>query len=85
MIKPGIKYQFGNKLQEIRERKVLTMKEVAVRSQVSESLISQIGRNKVSPSIDTLLAITDVLETDMEYIFRDYRKDKIIRIIKKSE
>jgi len=85
LIKSEPKYQFGSKLREIREREGITMKDVAERSHVSESLISQIERNKVSPSIDTLLAVCDVLGIDMEYLFRDYRKDKSVRIVKKDE
>lgn len=85
MIKSELKYQFGSKLREVRERKGLTMKEVAEHSNVSESLISQIERNKVSPSIETLLSISDVLGIDMEYLFRDYRKERNVRLVKKAE
>ena len=50
-----MKYTFGEKLRTVRERKGLTLKEVAGQAGVSESLVSQIERNKVSPSVDTLL------------------------------
>ena len=50
------------------------MKEVAEKAGVSESLVSQIERNKISPAIDTLLKIIDVLEIDLEYIFSDYKR-----------
>ena len=85
MFKSGLKYQFGGKLREVRERKGITMRDVAGQAGVSESLISQIERNKVSPSIDTLLTIIDVLEIDMEYLFKDYHKDKQVRIVKREE
>ncbi|MGL4369440.1 MAG: helix-turn-helix domain-containing protein, partial [Spirochaetota bacterium] len=58
------KYRFGEKLREVRERKQMTMKEVAEAAGVTESLISQIERNKVSPAIDTLLSITEILDID---------------------
>ncbi len=52
---------------------------------VSESLLSQIERNKVSPSIDTLMAIADVLEIDLEYLFKDFKRNKKVVIIRAKE
>ncbi|MBW1912730.1 MAG: helix-turn-helix transcriptional regulator, partial [Deltaproteobacteria bacterium] len=54
-----MKYRFGDKLRRVREKRKVTMKEVALKAGVSESLISQIETNKVSPAIDTLLGIAD--------------------------
>jgi len=78
-------YRFGSKIRLIRERKNLTLKDVAQRARVSESLISQIERDKVSPSIDTLMAIADVLELDVEYLFRDYKRTPQAKIVRKGE
>ena len=80
-----VKYQFGEKIREIREKKKITMKEVAEKAGLSESLISQIERNKVSPAIDTLLSIIDILEIDIEYIFSDLKRDKKVEIVKESQ
>ncbi|BHH82040.1 helix-turn-helix domain-containing protein [Desulforhopalus sp. 52FAK] len=85
MIKSKVKYKFGEKLRTVRERKKLTLKDVALRAGVSESLISQIERNKVSPSIDTLLLIADVLDIDYEYLFNDYRQKRKVAIIRKDD
>jgi len=85
MIKSKMKYKFGEKLRTIRERKKLTLKDVALQAGVSESLISQIERNKVSPSIDTLLLIADVLDIDYEYLFNDYRQKRKVAIIRKGD
>lgn len=78
-------YEFGEKIRYIREKKGITMKELAHKIGVTESLISQIERNKVSPAIETLLKILDVLEVDIEYIFSDYKKEKIVKLVKKNE
>lgn len=79
-------FRFGEKIRQVRERRGYTLKVVASRAGVSESLISQIERNKVSPAIDTLLTITDVLDVNLEYLFCDYRKDKTpVRIINGGE
>ena len=40
-------FRFGEKLRKVRERKGLTLKVVAQQAGVSESLVSQIERNKV--------------------------------------
>ncbi|MBN2443321.1 MAG: cupin domain-containing protein [Spirochaetales bacterium] len=80
-----MKYKFGEKLREIRERRKFTLKQVALRAGVSESLISQIERNKVSPSIDTLLTISEILDIDFEYLFREYKKEQLITVIHEEE
>lgn len=85
MIKSKMKYKFGEKLRTVRERKKLTLKDVAGKARVSESLISQIERNKVSPSIDTLLLVADVLEIDYEYLFSDYRQKRKVSIVRSSD
>jgi transcriptional regulator with XRE-family HTH domain len=75
-----MKYRFGDKIRSVRERRSLTLKEVAEGAGVSESLVSQIERNKVAPAIDTLLALAEVLDIDLEYLFADFRKERAVRI-----
>lgn len=78
-------YEFGEKIRHVREKKQMTMKELAEKAAVSESLISQIERNKVSPAIDTLLKILDVLNIDIEYIFNDFKKTKTVHLVRREE
>ena len=78
-------YHFGEKLRQVREHKGYTLKVVAQRAGVSESLVSQIERNHVSPAIDTLLALADVLDINLEFLFEEYRKVKPVKIIKADE
>jgi len=80
-----MKYSFGDKIRTVRERKGTTFREVAEKAGVSESLVSQIERKKVSPAIDTLLAIADALEIDLEYLFSDFRKERAVRIVRSGE
>lgn len=77
--------EFGNKLRLVRERKNMTLKDVAGKAGVSESLISQIERNRVSPSIDTLIAIANTLDIDLEYLFKDLKHDKDVSIVKPAD
>jgi len=78
-------YFFGDKLRKIREQKKITLKGLAERIGVSESFISQIERNKVSPSIDTLLALAEELEVDLDFLFRDYKRPRRATIIKERD
>ena len=78
-------YHFGEKLRQVREHKGYTLKMVAQRAGVSESLVSQIERNHVSPAIDTLLALADVLDINLEFLFEEYRKVRPVTIIHAKE
>lgn len=80
-----IPYRFGEKLRSVRERKGYTLKKVATRAGVSESLVSQIERNKVSPAIDTLLALADVLDINIEFLFDEFRHNRPVKIIRGTE
>jgi len=79
------KYRFGGKIRAVRERRSLTLKEVAEKAGVSESLVSQIERDRVSPAIDTLLALTDALEIDFDYLFAGLKRERPIEIVRKDE
>jgi transcriptional regulator with XRE-family HTH domain len=61
------------------------LREVAEAAGVSESLVSQIERNRVSPAIDTLLALVGALDLDLEYLFEDYRRDRSVQVVRRSE
>lgn len=78
-------YRFGEKLRQVRERRGLTLKSVALQAGVSESLVSQIERNRVSPAIDTLLALADVLDINLEYLFEEYRRERPVHIVRDFE
>ncbi|MCQ2611554.1 MAG: helix-turn-helix domain-containing protein [Treponema sp.] len=80
-----VPYHFGEKLRAVRERKGYTLKVVANRAGVSESLVSQIERNRVSPAIDTLLALADVLDINLEFLFEEYRRQHPVQVIRKDE
>ena len=81
----GQKYRFGGKIRAVRERRSLTLKEVAEKAGVSESLVSQIERDRVSPAIDTLLALADALEMDFDYLFAGLKRERPIEIVRKDE
>ncbi len=80
-----VPYRFGEKLRTVREKKGYTLKVVAQQAGVSESLVSQIERNRVSPAIDTLLTLADVLDINLEFLFEEYRRDRPVHIIRADE
>jgi transcriptional regulator with XRE-family HTH domain len=61
--------QIGSRLRAQRERLGLTLREVARRIGVSASLISQIERDKVNPSVSTLYALVRELGLTMGDLF----------------
>ncbi len=78
-------YHFGEKIRIVREKKHLTLKAVATQAGVSESLVSQIERNRVSPAIDTLLSLANVLDINLEYLFEEYNRTRPVSIIRSGE
>lgn len=78
-------YHFGEKIRTIREKKHMTLKAVAQQAGVSESLVSQIERNRVSPAIDTLLSLANVLDINLEYLFEEYNRSRPVSIIRHDE
>ena len=80
-----VPYHFGEKLRQVRENKGYTLKYVAQKAGVSESLVSQIEHNHVSPAIDTLLSLADILDINLEYLFEEYRKKRPVTIIRSNE
>ncbi len=80
-----MKYRFGDKIRAVREKRGLTLREVAEKAGVSESMVSQIERNRVSPAIDTLLSLAAALDIDLEYLFSDYKRERSARIVRVGE
>jgi transcriptional regulator with XRE-family HTH domain len=61
--------QIGPRLREQRERLGMSLREIARRIGVSASLISQIERDKVNPSVSTLWALARELGLNMGDLF----------------
>ena len=61
----------GSNIKMIRLEKGLSIKELAEMADVTTSLISQIEHDKANPSINTLLAISTALNTDIRLFFQE--------------
>lgn len=85
MTKDNAAVSIGDKIREVREKRGITLRALAEEAGVSESLVSQIERGRVAPSLDTLMAIVGALDIDLEWLFRDFKRQKAATITKKSE
>jgi transcriptional regulator with XRE-family HTH domain len=82
--------RIGLHIKELRMRRKLSVRELAARSGISHATISLIERDRTSPSIDTLSAMTDALGTTLVGFFGDieqsipyspfYAMDELIEI-----
>lgn len=61
----------GRHVKELRQRRRLTVRELATRSGIAHATISLIERDQTSPSIDTLSAVLDALGSTLVGFFAD--------------
>lgn len=80
-----MKTKLGALLRAIRNARHLTIKEVAGKAGVSSSLLSQIERNRISPSLDTLLQLLEVYGVSPNKFFKDYETQSKVEIIRKDD
>lgn len=80
-----MKTKLGALLRAIRNTRHLTIKEVATKAGISSSLLSQIERNRISPSLDTLLQVLEVYGVPPNKFFKDYETNSKVEIIKKGD
>lgn len=61
----------GKKLQEFRKLRGMTLREVADRTGITASMLSQMERDLVNPSINTLKAISKTLDVPLFRFFKE--------------
>ncbi|WP_054330888.1 helix-turn-helix domain-containing protein [Merdimmobilis hominis] len=61
----------GKKLQEFRKQRGLTLREVAEQTGITPSMLSQMERGLVNPSINTLKAISKTLDIPLFRFFQE--------------
>jgi transcriptional regulator with XRE-family HTH domain len=71
----------GQRLRELREQHRLTMRGLAELAGVSASLISDVERGRVEPSISVLKRLAGALDTTLMYFFSESgpREDRVVR------
>lgn len=64
-----INLEIGKKVRQLRKERALTLKQLATRTGLSISLISQIERAKSSSSVSTLYKLATALNVKLEHFF----------------
>lgn len=80
-----MKFRCGEELRAARDSRGLTLREVAGRAGVSESLVSQIERNRVSPALDTLLRLAEVVQLDLAGLFSGLQRRRRLQLVRAEE
>lgn len=75
----------GEKIKELRKEKGMSIADLANKSELSPSLISQIERNMVTPSIASLWKIAQSLQVSVGYFFDEETKDITNPVVKKGK
>ena len=74
----------GKRLRSVREEKAISLSQLAEKTGYTKSFISQVEKSKTSPSLSSLLRITDALGINpQEILHREGTSEKIM--VKKSE
>lgn len=74
----------GIKIRELRKAQDLSISELAEKTELSTGLISQIERDMVCPSVDSLWKISKALNVSIGYFFTDDKNGKE-PIVRKNE
>lgn len=83
--------KFYLRLRELRNSRKLSQQELADRLKISKSSVNMYERGEREPGLDTLEAIADFFNVDMDYLtgktseiknFENYHKDEILNKVK---
>src|SRR5437588_12207980 len=78
--------KIGAKLREEREKRNISLRELARRVGVSPSLVSQIELDRVNPSVSTLYALVTELGMTMSAVFGDAEPvERVVRLSSGSD
>jgi len=78
-------YQIGPKLRALRLKKSMGLVELGKHTGLSPALLSKLERDKLFPTLPTLLRIALVFSVGLEYFFTDERKRHVVSVVRKSE
>lgn len=75
----------GEKIRSLRTNSGMKIKDLAEKADVSSSLISQIERNKVSPSVTVMYRIAKALSVNVGFFFDEDATVKSNPVVRKSD
>lgn len=74
----------GNRIRQYRKELGLTVEQLGQKTGISQSMISQIERGQVNPSLDTLWKLSYHLEVPVFYFFKNINRNSV-NITRKEE
>ena len=75
----------GQKIKTLRQRKGLSVQQMAEKSSLSVPLLSQIESEVVAPPVATLLKISRALNVNIGYFFQEEESGKRAVVVRKNE
>lgn len=81
----GVKEDIGSKIHQLRLAKGYSQRKLASLAGLTNTAISAIERNKVSPAVNTLDAILKVLESDLQTFFSSDWNSKQSKVVVKPD
>ena len=78
-------YQIGPKLRALRLKKSMGLVELGKHTGLSAALLSKLERDKLYPTLPTLLRIAMVFSVGLDYFFTDERKRHVVSVVRKGE
>lgn len=78
-------YQIGPKLRALRLKKSMGLVELGKHTGLSPALLSKLERDKLYPTLPTLLRIALVFSVGLDYFFTDESKRHTVAVIRKGE
>jgi transcriptional regulator with XRE-family HTH domain len=78
-------YLIGPKLRALRLKKSMGLVELGKHTGLSAALLSKLERDKLYPTLPTLLRIAMVFSVGLDYFFTDERKRHVVAVVRKGE
>ena len=75
----------GKRIRSMRLKQATTLQQLALRTNLSKSLLSKIENGKVSSPVSTLFTIAKALNTKITYFFNDQDDNLPIILVRKNE
>ncbi|HET9469139.1 MAG TPA: XRE family transcriptional regulator [Vicinamibacterales bacterium] len=78
-------YAIGAKIRALRLKKKIGLVELGRHTGLSPALLSKIERDRLFPTLPTLLRIALVFSVDLEYFFAGAREKPVLAVVRKAE
>ena len=79
------RYSIGEKLRTLRLRKSMGLVELGKHTGLSAALLSKLEREKLFPTLPTLLRIAMVFGVGLDFFFTDERKRRVVSVVRKAD